>query len=84
MGTWCHKLAAYEGKNRQACRYRVDKMTDITVTHLPRNGAEQYPPLISLPMGKSTSVCTVAGKTVILRANYDMAGIMLDRVWEPA
>lgn len=36
-------LVAYDGSHREMRHYRVDKMAEITVTNLPREGAEDYP-----------------------------------------
>lgn len=73
-------LVAYDGANRQMRHYRVDKMTEIAVTCLPREGAEQYPDFDLAAYGqKHFGMYSGEEMTVTLRARSDMAGVVLDR-----
>ena len=73
-------LVAYDGSHREMRHYRVDKMAEITVTNLPREGAEDYPNFdIAVYGQKHFGMYSGEETTVILRAKSSMAGVVLDR-----
>ena len=60
--------------------YRVDKMAEITVTRLPREGTEEYPAFDIAAYGqKHFGMYSGEEMTVTLRAKSSMAGVVLDR-----
>ena len=73
-------LVAYDGSHREMRHYRVDKMAEITVTNLPREGAEDYPNFdIAVYGQKHFGMYSGEETTVTLRAKSSMAGVVLDR-----
>ena len=73
-------LVAYDGSHREMRHYRVDKMAEITVTNLPREGAEDYPNFdIAVYGQKHFGMYSGEEATVTLRAKSSMAGVVLDR-----
>lgn len=73
-------LVAYEASNREMRHYRVDKMAEIAVTALPRQGSEQYPGFDLASYGQK-HFGMYSGEEVMatLRARSDMANVVLDR-----
>ena len=73
-------LVAYDGSHREMRHYRVDKMAEITVTNLPREGAEDYPNFdIAVYGQKHFGMYSGEETTVTLRTKSSMAGVVLDR-----
>lgn len=73
-------LVAFDGENQQMRHYRVDKMAEITVTDLLREGAERYPAFDIAAYGqKHFGMYSGEEMTVTLRAKSSMAGVVLDR-----
>ena len=73
-------LVAYDSEHRQMRHYRVDKMAEITVTRLPREGTDEYPAFDIAAYGqKHFGMYSGEEMTVTLRAKSSMAGVVLDR-----
>ena len=73
-------LVAYDSGNREMRHYRVDKMTNISVTNRPREGGERYPAFDIAAYGqKHFGMYSGQEMTVTLRAKSSMAGVVLDR-----
>ena len=73
-------LVAYDSDNQQMRHYRVDKMTEIAVTDLPRQGRERYPDFDLAAYGqKHFGMFSGEEVTVTLRCRSQMAGVVLDR-----
>ena len=73
-------LVAYEAESDQMRHYRVDKMADIVVTCLDREGESRYPSFDVAAYGqKHFSMFGGQETTVRLRAERSMAGVILDR-----
>ena len=73
-------LVAYDSETRQMRHYRVDKMAEISVTRLPREGADEYSDFDIASYGqKHFSMYSGKEMTVTLRAKSSMAGVVLDR-----
>lgn len=73
-------LVAYDGEHRQMRHYRVDKMAEITVTHQPQEGTDEYPAFDLAAYGqKHFGMYSGEEMTVTLRAKSAMAGVVLDR-----
>ena len=73
-------LVAYDSEKQQMRHYRVDKMTEITVTSLPQEGADRYPNFDIAAYGqKHVGMYSGEEMTVTLRAKSRMAGVVIDR-----
>ena len=73
-------LVAYDHAHREMRHYRVDKMTDLVVTSLPREGREQYPNFQIAQYGqKHFGMYSGREATVTLRGRREMAGVVWDR-----
>lgn len=73
-------LVAYDSEHCQMRHYRVDKMAEITVTRLPREGTDEYPAFDIAAYGqKHFGMYSGEEMTVTLRAKSAMAGVVLDR-----
>ncbi len=73
-------LVAYDSSNRQMRHYRVDKMSDIVVTSLKREGEDLYPSFDLAVYGqKHFGMFSGQEATVTLRCRSSMAGIVMDR-----
>lgn len=73
-------MVAYDSANQQMRHYRVDKMCDIVVTSLPRDGAERYPNFDLATYGqKHFGMFSGSEAMVTLRCRSHMAGVVLDR-----
>ncbi len=73
-------LVAYDHANREMRHYRVDKMAEIAITCLPREGAEEYAAFDLAAYGqKHFGMYSGEEMTVTLRAKSSMAGVVLDR-----
>ena len=73
-------LVAYDGDHREMRHYRVDKMTEISVTNLPQEGADDYPSFDIAAYGqKHFGMYSGEEMTVTLRAKSSMASVVLDR-----
>ena len=73
-------LVAYHHQTGQLRHYRVDKMTDIVVTGMDRQGKDQYPDFHLAQYGqKHFGMYSGQEVTVTLRGRRDMAGVVWDR-----
>jgi len=73
-------LVAFDHVNRDMRHYRVDKMTDIVVTSLDRQGRDLYPDFQIAQYGqKHFGMYTGQEMTVTLRGRRSMAGVVWDR-----
>ena len=73
-------LVAYDSANQQMRHYRVDKMTEIVVTSLPREGKERYPDFdLAAYDQKHFGMFSGQEAQVTLRCRSHMAGVVLDR-----
>lgn len=73
-------LVAYDHVNREMRHYRVDKMTEIVVTSLDRQGRELFPDFQLAQYGqKHFGMYSGREVTVTLRGRLDMAGVVWDR-----
>lgn len=73
-------LAAYDGANGEMRHYRVDKMTEIVVTSLPREGEARYSDFDVAAYGqKHFGMFSGEEAAVTLRCRSHMAGVVLDR-----
>ena len=73
-------LVAYAGAHRQMRHYRVDKMENIVVTCLPREGADEHSTFDIAAYGqKHFGMYSGEEMTVTLRAKSSMAGVVFDR-----
>ena len=71
---------AFDHANRDMRHYRVDKMTEIAVTCLPREGREQYPDFQLAQYGqKHFGMYSGREVKVTLRGRRDKAGLVWDR-----
>ena len=73
-------LVAFDHTNRELRHYRVDKMTEIVVTGLEREGKDLYPDFQLAAYGEK-HFGMYRGKeiTVTLRGERHMAGVVFDR-----
>ncbi len=73
-------LIAYESGADMIKHYRVDKMLDITVTDIPREGQEQFDSF-DMPRYTKSLFGMFGGEEtrVTLEADNDAAGILIDR-----
>ena len=73
-------LVAYDHLHREMRHYRVDKMAEILVTSLPRQGQAQYPNFQLAQYGqKHFGMYSGQEMTVRLRGRRNMAGVVWDR-----
>lgn len=73
-------LVAFDHNSRELRHYRVDKMTDIVVTNLDREGKDQYPDFQLAAYGeKHFGMYRGRELTVTLRGKRSMAGVVWDR-----
>ena len=73
-------LAAYDHAHDQMRHYRVDKMEEIAVTCLPRQGEDRYPNFDLATYGqKHFGMFAGQEATVRLRCRRAMVGVVLDR-----
>ena len=73
-------LVAFDHANREMRHYRVDKMTEIVVTSLDREGRDQYPDFQLASYGeKHFGMYRGQEMTVTLRGRRSMAGVVWDR-----
>ena len=73
-------LVAFDHANRDMRHYRVDKMTEIAITGLAREGKEQYPDFQPAQYGqKHFGMYSGREVTVTLRGKNSMAGVVWDR-----
>ena len=73
-------MVAFDHTNQEMRHYRVDKMTEIVVTSLPRQGREQYPDFqLALYGQKHFGMYSGRELTVTLRGRRSMAGVVWDR-----
>lgn len=73
-------LAAFDHALGQMRHYRVDKMEEIAVTCLPRQGEDQYPDFDLATYGqKHFGMFAGQEATVRLRCRRAMVGVVLDR-----
>ncbi|MCI8423881.1 MAG: WYL domain-containing protein [Lawsonibacter sp.] len=73
-------LVAFDHSNQDMRHYRVDKMTEISVTPLDREGQDQYPNFQLAQYGqKHFGMYSGQEITVTLRGRRDMAGVVWDR-----
>lgn len=73
-------LVAFDHANRDMRHYRVDKMTEIAVTCLSREGKEQYPDFQLAQYGqKHFGMYSGPEWKVTLRGRRDKAGLAWDR-----
>ena len=73
-------LVAYDSANAQMRHYRVDKMTDIVITGLNREGEAQVPQVDVATYGqKHFGMFSGDEAAVTLRCRRHMAGVILDR-----
>lgn len=73
-------LVAYDSANAQMRHYRVDKMTDIVITSLPREGEDQFPQFDVATYGqKHFGMFSGDEAAVTLRCRRHMASVILDR-----
>ena len=78
-------LVAYDGLSRQMRHYRVDKMTEISVTDLPLEGVDEYPDFNLASYGeKHFGMYGGEERTVTLRCKSHMAGVIFDRFGQVA
>ena len=73
-------LVAFDHVNRDMRHYRVDKMTELVVTGLPREGSDLYPDFQLAQYGqKHFGMYTGKEIKVTLRGRRSMAGVVWDR-----
>jgi len=73
-------LVAFDHSNQEMRHYRVDKMHDIVVLSLERQGAERYPDFQLAAYGqKHFGMYAGQEVTVTLRGRRAMAGVVWDR-----
>ena len=73
-------LAAFDHAHSQMRHYRVDKMEEIAVTCLPRQGEDRYPNFDLAAYGqKHFGMFAGQEATVRLRCRRAMVGVVLDR-----
>ena len=73
-------LVAFDHSNRDMRHYRVDKMTEIAVTCLAREGKEKYPDFQLAQYGqKHFGMYSGPELKVTLRGRRDKAGLVWDR-----
>lgn len=73
-------LVAFDHLNRQLRNYRVDKMTEIALTTLPREGRDLYPDFQLAQYGqRHFGMFGGEEVTVTLRGRRRMAGVVWDR-----
>lgn len=73
-------LIAFDHANRDMRHYRVDKMTEIVVTCLPKEGTEQFPQFQLAQYGqKHFGMYSGPELKVTLRGLRDKAGLVWDR-----
>ena len=73
-------LVAFDHANRDMRHYRVDKITELVVTGLPREGGDLYPNFQLAQYGqKHFGMYTGKEMTVTLRGQRSMAGVVWDR-----
>ena len=73
-------LVAFDHTHREMRHYRVDKMTEIAVTTLSRQGREQYPDFHLAQYGqKHFGMYSGPEVTVTLRGRREKAGLVWDR-----
>ena len=73
-------LVAFDHAHREMRHYRVDKMTEIVVTSLDREGRDSYPDFQLASYGeKHFGMYRGREMTVTLRGRRDMAGVVWDR-----
>ena len=73
-------LVAFDHSNRDMRHYRVDKMTEIAVTCLAREGKEKYPDFQLAQYGqKHFGMYSGPELKVTLRGQRDKAGLVWDR-----
>ncbi len=73
-------LVAFDHAHREMRHYRVDKMTEIALTCLPREGREQYPDFQIAQYGqKHFGMYSGPEMKVTLRGLRDKAGLVWDR-----
>ena len=73
-------LVAFDHANRDMRHYRVDKMTEIAVTCLSREGKDQYPDFQLAQYGqKHFGMYSGPELKVTLRGRRDKAGLVWDR-----
>ena len=73
-------LVAFDHAHQEMRHYRVDKMTEIVVTGLPREGRKQYPDFQLAQYGqKHFGMYSGREITVTLRGRREKAGLVWDR-----
>ncbi|MGI5962181.1 MAG: helix-turn-helix transcriptional regulator [Lawsonibacter sp.] len=73
-------LVAFDHSYEEMRHYRVDKMTDLIVTSLPRQGQAQYPDFQLAQYGqKHFGMYSGQEVTVTLRGRREKAGVVWDR-----
>ena len=73
-------LVAFDHRNREMRHYRADKMCEIVVTSLDRQGRERYPDFQIAQYGqKHFGMYSGREVTVTLRGKNSMAGVVWDR-----
>ena len=73
-------MVAFDHAHQELRHYRVDKMTDIVVTSLPRQGREQYPDFQLAVYGqKHFGMFSGREAQVTLRCRNQLVGVVLDR-----
>lgn len=73
-------LVAYDISNQEMRHYRVDKMAEIVVTGLPREGEDRYPDFDVAAYGqKHFGMYSGEEANVTLRCRSHMAGVVWDR-----
>ena len=71
---------AYDISNQEMRHYRVDKMAEIVVTGLPREGEDRYPDFDVAAYGqKHFGMYSGEEASVTLRCRSHMAGVVWDR-----
>lgn len=78
-------LVAFDHTNRDMRHYRVDKMAELSVTDLAREGRDQYPDFHLAQYGqKHFGMYSGQELTVTLRGRRDAAGVVWDRFGQDA
>lgn len=78
-------LVAFDHAHREMRHYRVDKMTELVVTNLDREGRELYPNFQLAAYGqKHFGMYRGEEVTVTLRGRRSMAGVVWDRFGQEA
>lgn len=73
-------LVAYDSSSQQMRHYRVDKMAEISITCLPRDGEDKFPGFDLAAYGqKHFGMFSGEEAVVTLRCRNHMAGVVLDR-----